>query len=954
MLLNPLFDFDFLNKLMQYRQREIFARITLLNQEEFPIKYLEGRITGGSINVDGNSALRRTCNLTMVLENQSEINEFDWTFKSKFSLEIGLKNFINPDYPEIIWFKQGIFILTTCNMSQTTNNYTITINGKDKMCLLNGDISGVIPHSTDFGVEEYLDVKTQEVSYKKILLKDIIKNALTVFGGEKLENIIINDLDEAGFELLEYNYEDYPLYLFKSIEGSLVLDAILGLPEEETSDFPDSYLVYPFINGKWETKPCKVSDISKIKYDTLSNLIDSEVTKVRRYGVSGEDKNIEYTIIQLKYSDLAGYRLTDLTYAGELIANIGETIVSILDKIKNMLGNFEYFYNIDGRFVFQKKSTYISTPWGGVENNSQDFVNAKINDSFPKINLTNGELITSFANNPNLLNVKNDFSVWGSYSSSSGEEVPIHMRYAIDSKPTLYKPIRSLWTRRKETPEEEAPEDYLYYSEWLKNVTKKVNEEEWTYAYFDKFFTTNKNDTENNIVVDWREIIYQMALDYYECGQDENFLKDIAEKNSQYPFGRTGYEQYYVDMQGFWRQLYNPNPEPDYAEINATDVNAMKNWADKIYVQSYHYPVEYKEDKSNFLDENSILLEDLPYDISEIYVGRKITVKDSSGQPFEKLTFYPFIGSQYCHLIKDEIYWYWNNNKYIKTDDPEELNKLSLNDIYVEVDGEKKLFIPYQFQQFVKNFWNGSSCQMWVKAEGKKLFKDLNHWCQVIYKGGKAENNSVIQYLSNWAIKNNYGDLSSDKETLDKIIYIEQYENGDYNTDNWNKSVSEAPGSLYFWFDFLETEGSDLYKYSVKEIGSRPKAINDSNVKSIYYRDVPNVIFIKDITDKAYKKQPGYTYINLPQEYQFLFHISTKGKSAKEKIDELLQEHSYVTEQTNITMIPLYNLAPNTRISVSDKASKVDGEYIVTRFNVPLAYNGTMSLQTTKVVSNIV
>jgi hypothetical protein len=105
MLLNPLFDFDFLNKLMQYRQREIFARITLLNWEEFPIKYLEGRITGGSINVDGNSALRRTCNLTMVLENQSEINEFDWTFKSKFSLEIGLKNFINPDYPEIIWFK---------------------------------------------------------------------------------------------------------------------------------------------------------------------------------------------------------------------------------------------------------------------------------------------------------------------------------------------------------------------------------------------------------------------------------------------------------------------------------------------------------------------------------------------------------------------------------------------------------------------------------------------------------------------------------------------------------------------------------------------------------------------------------------------------------------------------------------------------------------------------------
>jgi hypothetical protein len=41
-----------------------------------------------------------------------------------------------------------------------------------------------------------------------------------------------------------------------------------------------------------------------------------------------------------------------LTYAGDLIANIGETVTSVLDKIKNMLGEFEYFYDLDGHFVF--------------------------------------------------------------------------------------------------------------------------------------------------------------------------------------------------------------------------------------------------------------------------------------------------------------------------------------------------------------------------------------------------------------------------------------------------------------------------------------------------------------------------------------------------------------------------------------------------------------------------
>jgi hypothetical protein len=71
---NPLLDWEFLTALMEYRQREVYARITLLTQNELPIEYIEGRVTAGSISVDGTSALRRTCNLTLVLKNLSEVN----------------------------------------------------------------------------------------------------------------------------------------------------------------------------------------------------------------------------------------------------------------------------------------------------------------------------------------------------------------------------------------------------------------------------------------------------------------------------------------------------------------------------------------------------------------------------------------------------------------------------------------------------------------------------------------------------------------------------------------------------------------------------------------------------------------------------------------------------------------------------------------------------------------
>jgi hypothetical protein len=48
------------------------------------------------------------------------------------------------------------------------------------------------------------------------------------------------------------------------------------------------------------------------------------------------------------------------------------------------------------------------------------------------------ELITAFNNSPNLLNLRNDYSVWGERTSISGAKIPVHMRYAIDKKPVRY------------------------------------------------------------------------------------------------------------------------------------------------------------------------------------------------------------------------------------------------------------------------------------------------------------------------------------------------------------------------------------------------------------------------------------------------------------------------------------------------------------------------------------
>jgi hypothetical protein len=49
-----------------------------------------------------------------------------------------------------------------------------------------------------------------------------------------------------------------------------------------------------------------------------------------------------------------------------------------------------------------------------------------------------------------------------------------------------------------------------------------------------------------------------------------------------------------------------------------------------------------------------------------------------------------------------------------------------------------------------------------------------------------------------------------------------------------------------------------------------------------------------------------------------MFTISAQGKSAKDRLDELIYQHGYCIENATITTIPIYYLQPNTRIHISD------------------------------------
>lgn len=931
-------DSEFLKKLDSHRSREVFAKLISLDFQENPIEQIEGRVTGGSINIDGASAVRRTCSVSMVAKEMN-INEFYWGLYSKFKLEIGLKNFVDDKYPNIIWFPQGTYVITSFSTNQTTNNYTISISGKDKMCLLNGEVGGNLPASIDFGTEEYHDLETGTTYYNKIPIKQIIREALHTYALEPYHNIIIEDLEEAGLELLEYRGEE-PIYLDYDLTTHQYRNA--------TTNGNKEYRL--MINDEIDEENDPPITLKELKYLSRVDLIDDEASIVwsKDDKPNTNNKRPTYKIARLEYGQTAGYNITELIYAGDLISSIGESLTSILDKIKNMLGEFEYFYDIDGRFIFRKKKNYINTSFNNIINTTDDkYVENSAYNHQVVYNFEGGNLITAYQNAPNLNNLRNDYSIWGTRKSVSGIEIPVHYRFAIDKKPKSYTSI------------EVTDYDINKYTPLHKEVNMKP-QSSVVYTIED---------------YDWREIIYQMAKDYYQYGQLESFLSKVIKANpdlendgSLYPNGRTGYEQYYIDIQGFWRDLYNPKAEPtvfEYKEDGVTSGNSSFVFDKKIYpyglfikegYEVYNTAINKKERKelwklmptfqTNEKDkarmEMQPLLDSIKLNI-EFEGNEQVFLEDKNGRYKYIITHgnedgFEVITKKIINQIsKEEIFVGYFDNE----------NKLIVDSVKSLID-----FIPEEDNWYQK-----------VEFKEPKLIEEYlneNSLKELYINSDNEYYNYMIQ-----SPLNIYGELDIEgKIKKDYIKYFfkeyEYYREEDDENKNlyWNKNITNAPDTLNFWMDFLDSEG-ELSQFAVQVVGNRPKVVNDKDIKSIYFRQVPEIIYINqdDKTTAENEEYSDYELIeladywhytrikNLPKEQ---FSISAQGKSAQETLEQLLYNHSYCVESITLTAVPIYYLIPNARILVKDETSKINGEYLVNRISIPLTYNGMMSINATK------
>lgn len=445
-------DQQFLLALDKLKIRIKYAKIVLLDFQEQVIKEIQGSISSGTLTVNGSAAIRRTINLTMLANpennNLENINN-DISVNKKIKVYIGydnpLKEYAN--YGEIIWFPCGLFIISNANISRNVNSWNITINGKDKMSLLNGSAGGTLLASTTFH-ESYIYDEDDNITVYNPTLIEIIREAVHHLGGDDYNNIYINDLEETTKMLVKY-IGDTPIY------------------------FNENYSSF-----SWQP-----SDVYINKYS---------------------------------YNDDVGYKPTKFTYPGELILNAGDTVITLLDKIKNILGNYEYFYDVEGRFIFQQQKNYLNINSPLLELDLNDYVQSYSNRKY-LYSFNDLDTINSIAVNPNYENIKNDFIVWGKRTTAAGAEIDIRYHLTIDTKPDIYYASKYMYKVDNA--------DGSYYYQWYDN--KQGNDYICTPVY-DKQAA-------------WREELYRLAL--------------IASSE-----GNT-YSIYDAELLAEWRNLFDPMNE---------------------------------------------------------------------------------------------------------------------------------------------------------------------------------------------------------------------------------------------------------------------------------------------------------------------------------------------------------------------------------------------------------
>ena len=477
-----LSDLNFLKTIDSLRQQTIYVKVTALNRFEQELSSIEGVVINGSISVNGSSAIRRTGSLTL------SASVFQYNI-------MDIKSIIGID--KKIKLEVGI--------KNTTNQYT-----EYDIIWFPLGIFIISQPSITYNATAY--TITISLKDKMVLLNGEVGGVIptmTIFSPVQVEGT-----DEA---------VDVKIY-----------DLIYSLVTNR-GQIPESQVIIQDIDNY-------LKQVVQYNGETSVSLVVEEEGSPQYNFIELTNDTGEY-----KPKDNVGYKINNFTFpTGETLScNAGDSVTSVLDKIKNKLGNYEYFFDIDGIFHFQEIKNYINE--GSIFNDLTEALNDKyfynVNSENKAIySFDNNNLITAFQNTPQYSNIKNNIVIWGDISQKNYNTY--YYQVAIDTPPAC-----QLWYVTF------GPEIEDFYYGKYKRVTSA------SLIYF--------NGAKPVRATDWRTELYLSCI---QSGQITYYSEKLIEEWPKvYDIEKQQYRQYSTEV--------NSNKPSDRLTyfFDMIDPNAIKN-----------------------------------------------------------------------------------------------------------------------------------------------------------------------------------------------------------------------------------------------------------------------------------------------------------------------------------------------------------------------------------------
>lgn len=920
---------EFLEELYEHKIRKIYTKIELLDRSERVLTSLDGIVIDGNYNVDGSSPVRRNISLTLSIEDRDGKLVHSYLDMSKrVRLYTGLRNYTSQRRDEdIVWFNLGTYVLLDPTYNHSVGELRMTIQGQDKMALMNGLLGGTLSTATSFSQRDH----TGHVS--SLPWREIFYQAATLFGEEDPGKIVVDEVPDY-----IYNYSQ--------------VKTVAGLEEDFVHvEAPEDVVGERIIVEAWHPEvPNKEIYFSK----------SDRLYKLSRFGPPDPV-------------------VTDTTSKEDYMKNSGEPITSIFDDIVEHLGHtHEYFYSTEGDLVLQKVQTYVNDTFRPDEDSDLGYVSyelevedyAPLFSSFPfTYDFSDKESVVSFSSNPSWTNVKNNFVV-------SGDEGAGTLQIAIDKKPTV-REIRE-WFKEFVKDYENKPFHAELEFLRLDGVGDRMPYDEVTdtvpFLYKER---TSKNDAVYvNVPLD--RVPWQIALGLKNY-MIRNVYKKVGQERVLPRWGREAESMIFK-----WQaNLDRTDLIPNSGIFNPANIYSSSPWLAGYKTLRAAGGVEdtekldfgeplftYRGDPSfwpyflDLIDENTDLGK---YSIDRI--GKRTSVKNSehastifrtnprnlvvmTEQEVSELGGDKVLGDlrdrgQAYAVIKDSVDQHFLRPEYLneETKDLFPYHSVSGNpeireDQHLVLEGGDGYYL-------VGGSWDGEFSTNYniqgeevggmvvarpgdfVHPKERRTYVGYGEPSEIDFPIGQGDNLDEFVFII--FAKNKEGRFphssSTDKHFLGARLVPE--------TGEWQyarKDPTDETGFKIIWEDFEfdnSVDGDAIVAFAKQDIYSSPSDPEDKYASG-------RINYVGEL----------FNMRSAPLGSMF---DNEGAVDCFSELRSLLYQETNFAEVITISTLPIYHLEPNTLIRVEDERSSINGVFMITSFSIPFSPSGA-DLQTINAV----